>query len=45
MIGVAVGAFNDPQFPAPVRSVWEESRHSWVSFTHSLDHFPRRRES
>jgi len=45
MIGIAVGAFTDPQFPAPVRSVWEESRHSWVSFTHSPDHFPRGRDS
>jgi hypothetical protein len=45
LIGIAVGAFTDPQFPAPVRSVWEESRHSWVSFTHSLDHFSRGRDS
>ena len=30
MTGIAVGAFADPSFPAPVRSVWECSRHSWV---------------
>lgn len=29
-IGVAVGAFADPGFPAPMRSVWEQSRHPWV---------------
>jgi hypothetical protein len=38
-IGVAVGAFVDPNFPAPTRSVWEESRNDWVAFRHQLDHF------
>lgn len=32
--GVAVGTFADPQFPAPMRSVWELSRHSWLDFAH-----------
>jgi hypothetical protein len=45
LIGVAVGAFVDPQFPAPVISVWEESKHPWLSFTHSLDHVPRNSDS
>jgi hypothetical protein len=40
-IWVAVGAFVDPQFPAPMMSVWEESKHPWLSFSHSLDHKPR----
>lgn len=40
-IGVAVGAFVDPRFPAPLASVWEESKHPWLSFTHSLAHKPR----
>jgi hypothetical protein len=40
-IGVAFGAFADPSFPAPTRSVWEESRHSWVAFGHDLGHFPQ----
>jgi len=31
MTGVAVGAFADPAFPAPVRSVWERSQHAWVA--------------
>jgi hypothetical protein len=41
LIGVAVGAFVDSQFPAPMMSVWEESKHPWLSFSHSLDHKPR----
>ena len=31
MTGVAVGTFADPAFPAPVRSVWERSRHAWMA--------------
>ncbi|HTW36661.1 MAG TPA: GFA family protein [Rhizomicrobium sp.] len=30
-IGVAVGAFADPKFPAPNFSVYEERRHPWVT--------------
>ena len=29
-IAIAVGAFADPDFPAPTVSVWEERKHSWV---------------
>ena len=29
-IGIAVGAFADPSFPAPERSVWERSMHPWA---------------
>jgi hypothetical protein len=28
---VAIGNFADPSFPAPIVSVWEQSRHPWVS--------------
>ena len=28
---VAIGNLADPNFPAPTVSVWEESRHPWVS--------------
>jgi hypothetical protein len=35
-IGVAVGTFTDPLFPAPTLSVWEEFRHPWVQFAHDL---------
>jgi len=38
---VALGAFADPSFPAPARSVWEDSRHSWVEFGRELAHFPK----
>ncbi|MDE2347581.1 MAG: GFA family protein [Gammaproteobacteria bacterium] len=31
-IGVAVGAIGDLGIRAPARSVWEETRHSWVEF-------------
>jgi hypothetical protein len=41
IIGVAVGAFADPSFPAPSRSIFEESRHSWVEFGHALARFRR----
>lgn len=30
MIGVAVGAIADPNFPAPTKSVFEQSKHAWV---------------
>ena len=30
-IAVAVGCFADPDFPPPLRSVFEENRHRWVS--------------
>jgi hypothetical protein len=40
-IGVALGTFADPAFPAPTRSTWEQSRHSWVEFAPALRHFPQ----
>jgi hypothetical protein len=43
IIGVAVGAIADPSFQPPVRSVWEESMHDWVTIAAALQHFPRRR--
>lgn len=38
-IGVAVGTFLDPSFPAPTRSVWEQSRYPWVNFNHDIERF------
>lgn len=32
MICVAVGAFADPTFPMPVRTVYDEHRHPWIGF-------------
>jgi len=43
MIGVAVGAIADPGFQPPVRSVWEESMHAWVSIPGEVQHFPQGR--
>ena len=43
LVGVAVGAMADPESPAPVRSVWEESRHAWVSLAEPVEHYPRGR--
>ncbi|WP_338691362.1 GFA family protein [Bradyrhizobium sp. 26S5] len=31
LIGVAVGAFADPDFPAPSQSVFTQRRHRWVA--------------
>jgi hypothetical protein len=42
-IGVAVGAFFDPAFPCPERSVYEESMHDWVSIEDATTHLPRGR--
>lgn len=40
--GVAVGGFVDPSFAAPVRSVFEETRHSWVATVHDVAYRARR---
>ena len=39
LIGIAFGAFADPSTPWPTLSVWETTRHPWVSFDHQLDRF------
>ena len=33
LIAIAVGAFADPDFPAPTRSVYEERRHRWTGIS------------
>jgi hypothetical protein len=43
--GVPVGAFADPSFPAPIRSVYEQSRHAWMPLPEGLTHHPRGRDS
>ncbi|MFL5256599.1 MAG: GFA family protein [Rhodopila sp.] len=40
-LGIAVGTFFDPSFPAPRLSVWERSRHPWVAFNQDLPGFPQ----
>jgi hypothetical protein len=39
LIGVAVGALAEPKFPAPVRSIFERSKHHWVRFDGAIEHF------
>jgi len=40
MTAVVLGAFGDPNFTKPSRSVWETNRHKWVEFTCELAQFP-----
>ena len=37
-ISVAIGAFADPTFPAPVRTVWTASKHPWLQFPEGIVH-------
>ena len=37
-IGIPVGAFADPSFPAPNVSVYEERMHSWVKVPSDIEH-------
>lgn len=30
LVGIPVGAFADPNFPAPATSIWEQRRHRWA---------------
>ena len=30
LVGVAVGAFADPDFPRPEQAVWRELQHQWL---------------
>lgn len=39
-IGIPVGAFADPGFPAPGISVYEERMHSWVVPPPEAEHIP-----
>ncbi len=37
-VAIAVGAFADPQFPAPTFSVYEERKHAWVTLPGGIEH-------
>ena len=39
MIGVAIGALADPNYPAPTRSVFEQSKHGWVQIDGNVEHY------
>jgi hypothetical protein len=34
---ISIGAFADPGFPAPTRSVWEEDQRLWVVLTGNIE--------
>lgn len=38
MLGIPLGAFADPQFPAPSFSVYEERMHAWVQLRGEIEH-------
>jgi hypothetical protein len=38
LVGVPVGAFANPEFPAPTISVFEECMHPWVSLPAGIEH-------
>jgi hypothetical protein len=40
-VTVAIGAFADPSFPPPVRTVWVENRHDWLPFPASIPRHPK----
>ena len=41
LIGIAFSAFANLSMPSPTLSVWETTRHPWVTFGRELDHFGR----
>ena len=41
LIGIPVGAFADPEFPLPVRAVWEQRRHTWIELPDTIMRFER----
>ena len=43
-VGVAVGAFADPNFPQPTYSVWESTIHPWVVLPGAVSRFPEGRK-
>ncbi len=38
LVGVPVGAFADPSFPAPTISVYESRRHLWLAVPETVEH-------
>lgn len=42
-IGIAIGALEEYASTGPVRSVFEENRHSWITVPEATQRFPRAR--
>jgi hypothetical protein len=38
LVGVPIGAFADPSFPAPTVSVFESRRHPWLAVPEAIEH-------
>ena len=45
MIGIAIGAIADPSQPPPLHSVYEQSRHPWVSLPETMPGHQQGRET
>lgn len=41
MIAVAVGALADPEFPPPIKSIFEQSKHDWIHIDTAAEHLPK----
>lgn len=41
MLGVPVGAFCDPKYPAPMLSAWEDGRYDWVVLPEPVERLPQ----
>jgi hypothetical protein len=39
-VAIAAGAFADPSFPPPQRSVWEVRKHAWVTLPDDVEQDP-----
>ena len=39
LVAIPVGAFADPAFPPPARSIYESRMHSWVSVPQDIEHW------
>jgi hypothetical protein len=39
VVAIPVGAFAEPGFPAPTRSVYEVRRHEWVEVPAEIEHY------
>ena len=44
IVGVTVGTIADPAFPAPIRSVYEQSRHHWLAVPEAIPGYARGRD-
>jgi len=42
-IGIPVGAIADPSFPAPLRSVWEQTMHTWITMPGNIERYVKGR--